>query len=257
MKPQPGTFCWIELGTTDVKKAKAFYKGLFGWTFNDIPMGDGEDYTFLQLKKKGVGGFYPLPLGKKAGKLPVFWLPYILVENVARTVARIEKAGGTLFKGPMQVMDMGEMAILQDPTGATFALWQPLQKGQPTAERVPGAVYWHDLNTPDPKKAAAFYAKIFGWKQVNQDYGGNAYYLQTLGGKGIGGIWPHMAKGSKPSWVTHWGVTDCAKTTAKVKKLGGRVIMGPIAVPGAAIFSLLQDPQGAVLGIIEPRGSAI
>ena len=92
---------------------------------------------------------------------------------------------------------------------------------------------------------------------MNQDFGGNAYYQQTLGGKGICGIWPFMAKGSKPGWVTHWQVTDCEKTAAKAKKLGGRVLMGPMPVPGGPIFAILQDPQGAVLGIIEPRGAAI
>ena len=149
---KPGTFCWIELGTTNVKKAKAFYKGLFGWTFQDIPMGDGEQYTFLSIKKKPVGGFYPLPSGKKAGKLPVFWLPYILVDHVERTVARIEKAGGTLFKGPMQVMDMGDMAILQDPTGAAFALWHPLAKGEPPVRASPARSIGTTLIPPIRKK---------------------------------------------------------------------------------------------------------
>jgi predicted enzyme related to lactoylglutathione lyase len=255
-----GTFCWSEYGTTDVTEAKAFYGKLFGWTFQDFPMGPGEEvYTMQSLKGKRVGGFYAMPTGPGGRKPPIFWLPYILVQSVDRTVAHIKKAGGMLYKGPMDAGGMGRMAIFQDPTGAAFALWQPLQrsKGDAFFTGAPGAVCWHDLNTPDPKAAEKFYAKVFGWKQKNQDYGGNVYYMQTLNGKGIGGIWPHMAPGSKPGWVTHWEVKSCAQTVTKAKKLGARVVMGPIPVPGGPIFAILQDPQDAVLGLVEFRGKRL
>jgi predicted enzyme related to lactoylglutathione lyase len=254
-KYKPGEFCWADLGATDVPKAKKFYASVLGWESVDEPNGpEGNDYTRLRIDEKDICGLYPMIAEMRMMKIPPFWLPFISVANVDRTVKKATAAGGVLRMGPMDVPNAGRMAVLGDPTGAGFAIWQARgQKGTQLKE-LPGTVCWHDLNTPDRAAAGKFYAKVFGWKVETQDFSGNPYYLFKLPGKrnGIGGMWPQPMPESPPAWFTYWVVESCAKAAAKTKRLGGKVLLGPITVPQTCTFAILQDPQGAAFGALEP-----
>jgi hypothetical protein len=250
---RPGEFCWTDLGTTDVAGAKKFYQGIFGCKMTDLPMGTGGfKYSMLHVRGRDACALYPMTDDQRKMKAPPFWLPYICVKNAARTITKAKAAGGTVCLGPMDVMDQGRMAILQDPTGASFGIWQPRQHQGAGLDDTPGTVCWHDLNTPKAAAAAKFYAKVFGWKTQRMGEGANAYQLFKLGEKGGGGLWPVPMKQLPPCWVTYWNVADCAKTVAKVKRLGGHVLMDTFTVPGYCCFAVLRDPQGAAFGILEP-----
>ena len=120
----PGTFSWPELGTTDQEGAKKFYTALFGWTANDTPMGPGETYTIFQKNGKDVGALYTLRAEQKQNGVPPNWGAYISVANADETAAKAKQLGGTLLMEPFDVMEHGRMAVITDPQGATFCLWQ-------------------------------------------------------------------------------------------------------------------------------------
>ncbi len=116
---RPGHFCWNELVTADVAAAKTFYTRLLGWTTE--PFGQGMEYTLLKRDNQGIGGLMKAP---HAG-MPAQWLPYVLVEDVDATVAQAAKLGGKVCNAPFDVPDVGRIAVLSDPQGATFGIIKP------------------------------------------------------------------------------------------------------------------------------------
>jgi len=251
--PKPGEFCWTDAGFKDAAAAKKFYRSIFGWKGEDVPMGPGQGaYTMLRVDGKGSAGLYSMHPDQRKAKMPSFWLPYVAVVSVDRTVKKAKAAGATLHKGPMDVMDIGRMAILSDPTGAAFAVWQSRGRPDAMAKAVPGAFCWRDLNTPDTAAAAKFYGKTFGWKVQVMDFSGISYSMLKLKGEGLGGIWPTPLPKSPPAWYTYWVVKNCARTVAKAKRLGAKVIIGPLTVPETCTFAIIRDPQGAAFGALQP-----
>ncbi len=250
-KYNPGEFCWTDLGTTDVAGAKKFYQGVFGWKTRDISMGAGNaKYTMLRVDGKDVCGLYPMPDEQRKKKLRPFWLPYISVKSASVTAQKAKRAGGKVGMGPMKVMEKGHLALIQDPTGAGFGIWQAgTHRGSGLYGRA-GTVCWHDLNTSKTKAAAKFYSTVFGWRTHDEDISGNEYHVFKLDDESVCGMWPWPAKQLPPSWITYWKVGNCAKSVAKAMRLGGRIIMGPIAVPGMGHFAIIADPQGATFGTI-------
>src|ERR1700680_3048699 len=215
-------------------------------------MGDRK-YTIFQIKGKDVCALYPINDQQKKMKVPPSWVPYISVKSVDATVKKAKAAGGKAISPPMDVGQMGRTAIIQDPTGAIFALWQANKHRGAVLKDVPGSVCWQDLNTPKPAVAGKFYTKVIGWKTEDQNYGGDAYHLFKIGKLAECGMWPWPMKKLPPSWVSYWQVADCAKTVAKVQRLGGKVVMGTTEVPEMCRFAILRDPQGAAFGILEPE----
>src|SRR5262245_20162282 len=145
----PGTFCWVELYTTDQAGAKSFYGSLFGWGVRDIPMGPGAVYTIFTLEGRSAAACYgALPEMEARGITP-HWLPYVAVAHCDETAAKVKAAGGTVLKEPFDVPSTGRMAALADPGGAAFCIWQ--EKGQPGigVHREPGALHWVELLASD------------------------------------------------------------------------------------------------------------
>src|SRR5690606_27217788 len=122
----PGTFCWIELGTTDQDAARTFYSTLFDWEPNELPMDDGTTYTMLQLGGKDVAALYAMSPEQRQ-EMPPNWLSYVTVASVDETVKQAHALGGELLTGPFDVFDAGRMAVLRDPMGGAFAVWQANQ----------------------------------------------------------------------------------------------------------------------------------
>lgn len=251
-KYKAGEFCWADLGTTDVVAAKKFYQGIFGWKVKDFPMGMGDaKYSMFSVSGKSVGALYPMPAEKTESKMPPFWLPYIAVRSVNGTVRKGRTARGKVCMAPMDIMDKGRMAIVQDPSGAVVALWQAKAHSGAGLRDKPGTVCWHDLNTSKPGVASKFYMDVFAWTMEDKDFDGNAYHLFKLGRNDTCGMWPKPHPKLPPCWITHWSVENCAKTVAKAKRLGGCALMNTTAIPSAGIsFAILTDPQGAAFGII-------
>src|ERR1700704_2787351 len=183
----PGTFCWVELATTDTGAAKKFYSGLFGWTIEDRPVSPEMVYTMLNLDGKNAGALYPLDKEKQAQGIPPHWLSYASVANSDETAAKAKELGATIIVPPFDVMTFGRMAVIQDPTGAVFALWQPKDHKGAGVVNVPNSFCWNELMTTDTAKDGEFYSGLFGWGKDIQNFGPLEYTMFSNDGRPAGG----------------------------------------------------------------------
>jgi hypothetical protein len=250
---KPGTFCWIELGTTDGEAAKKFYTELFGWDFTDNPIGPSAVYTMLKLDGKDVGALYKMPPEMTSKGVPPHWMSYVSVANADESAAKAKELGATLMKEPFDVFDVGRMAVVQDPTRAVFALWQAgTHKGAGVAN-VPNSFCWNELATPDTTKAGDFYTGLFGWEKNVQDMGSLIYTSFMNGDRPAGGMYkptPEMGE-IPPHWLVYFAVNDTDEKARKAAALGAKTIVPPSDIPEVGRFAVIQDPQGAVFGIIK------
>ena len=250
---KPGSFCWIELGTTTAGAAKDFYKQLFGWDYQDHPMGPAGVYTIIQLNGKDVGGLYELSSEMLQQGLPSHWLSYISVTNADEATAQAIAAGGSVMKEPFDVGPNGRMAVIQDPTGPVFALWQATGHPGSGVYGEKGALCWNELGTGDTQKAGDFYKILFGW-ETEVLSGPMEYTIFKNNGQGIGGMYeitPMMGP-MPPHWMVYFAVNDCDGTVQKTSDAGGTVIRPAEDIPNIGRFAILQDPTSAVFAIIQP-----
>ena len=249
----PGTFCWVELGTTDGEAAKKFYTGLFGWSFTDNPIGPDMVYTMLKLNGKDVGALYKMPAEMTSQGIPPNWLSYVSIKSADESAEKATSLGATLFKEPFDVFDVGRMAVIQDPTGAVFAIWQAGTHKGAGIYNVPNSFCWNELATRDTKKAGDFYTGLFGWGKNVQQMGPMTYTSFINGERPAGGMYeptPEMGN-VPPHWLVYFAVDNTDATVEKAEKLGGKTIAPPMDIPDTGRFAILQDPQGAVFGIIK------
>lgn len=118
-----GEFCWNELMTSDVSKAKEFYQSLFGWEIQEHNMGENFTYNMFKKGDKDVGGMMAIP-AEKRNQMPSHWMSYICVEQLDEMVEKAKGLGATIKQEPVAVGDFGLLAVLEDPSGAHIALWQ-------------------------------------------------------------------------------------------------------------------------------------
>ncbi|MBZ5546007.1 MAG: VOC family protein [Acidobacteriia bacterium] len=252
-KHAPGTFCWIELATTDQGAAKAFYCSLFGWAVNDFPMGPNDFYTMFQLEGRNTAAAYTLRPEQRSHGVPPHWMIYIAVESSDRAAERANQLGGKVLAAPFDVFDAGRMAVLQDPTGAAFSLWQAKEHRGLGIAGVDGTLCWVDLMTSDPARANKFYSELFGWKLMTGEKDPSGYLHIMNGEEFIGGIPPanNLPPGVPPHWLAYLRVSDCDASAAKAKSLGGTFHVPPMTLENVGRFAVVADPQGAVFAIFK------
>ena len=252
---EPGTFSWVDLATTDPAAAKTFYGQLFGWQAEDMPVGEGVVYTMFSLAGDTIAGMNELPAEQRSQGIPPHWFNYVSVADAEATTARARELGGTIFAEPFDVFDSGRMAIIQDPTGAAFALWQP--RGHIGAGRVndPGCLTWNELQTRDAEAAIAFYGGLFGWEFERAEQDGKLSYVTIKNaGRANGGIMPMGAEmaGVPPNWMPYFTVPAADAAVGRIRELGGAVVVEPFQIQGgAARIAVVRDPQGAVCSVFE------
>jgi uncharacterized protein len=252
-KHPPGEFCWLELATSDQDAGKKFYADLFGWNINDMPMGPNEFYTIFRVDGRDVAAACTLQKEQVARHVPPHWMIYIAVENVDRSAAKVPGLGGTVLAPPFDVFDAGRTAVVQDPTGAVFCLWQAKRNTGLGIAGDPGTFCWADLITPDPAKAKQFYSGLFGWQIVTGDKDASGYLHIKNGETFIGGIPPvhHQGSGSPPHWMSYFYSNDVDATTSKAQSLGAKVFAPPMTIEGAGRTAILGDPQGAAFALFK------
>ncbi len=250
---EPGTFCWVDLATTDPAGAKTFYGELFGWEAEDTPAGEAGTYTMLRLDGDEVGGLYELDAGRREMGTPSHWFHYVSVEDADATAARASELGGTVYGEAFDVLDSGRMAIIQDPTGAVLAAWQPRAHAGAGRVNDVGCLTWNELQSRDPETASAFYAGLFGWEtKPIEEEGKLAYVMIRNAGSSNGGIMPMTEQhgDAPPYWLAYFTVPSCDDAIAKVQELGGDTLTGPLDI-GAGKIAVMRDPQGAAFAIFE------
>ena len=250
-------FVWHDLSTTDVEGAKRFYGEVFNWRFDGEP-----DYLHITAGDRMIGGIRPLGAGEQQ---PPSWLGYVIVEDVAATVAAIEKQRGKVYVPTTVMENVGTFAVTADPTGAVFAPWRSAraEENKPDAGEatmpVPGRFCWDELMTTDPAAAGAFYAEVFGWKPHSVEMvGGMTYTLFHRPGTkgfdgnpvGAGGMMKSPPEVPHSFWLAYVAVENADRSSEKAAKLGGTITVPPTDIPNVGRFSIWTDPQGATLGVL-------
>ena len=250
-----GEFSWIELNTTDATEAKRFYAELLGWTFEDRPAGPGMTYSVLKLGDRLVGGMFEMP-EEMAAAAPSHWASFITVADVDATAKKVRESGGKLIDEPFDVMDVGRVAAVEDPTGAMFRLWTAKKRIGADVQNEIGSLCWNELYTRDVEAARRFYTNVIGWQTDAADMGPmGTYTLLKLPGekKNLGGMMPMPPgmQGVPPHWLVYIEVEDCDASTKRAESLGGTTLMAPIDIPNTGRFSVVADPTGAAFALYE------
>jgi predicted enzyme related to lactoylglutathione lyase len=240
-----GAPCWADLWTTDVDGSREFYSRLLGWAARDPSREFGGYWMFDRSGAPVAGGMGSMP-DLTADNA---WKPYFCTDDVEATLKRAEAAGGTVQAGAMAVADLGVQAVLTDPAGATFGLWQPGTFHGFSVIGEAGAPSWFELQTADPDAASAFYRDVLGHELTKVvDTAEFRYYTfrtpgseEDLGGMLDGTQWL-PAGGAR--WGIYWHVEDARATAEQVTALGGIVRQGPDDTP-YGVLVVAADPAGA------------
>jgi predicted enzyme related to lactoylglutathione lyase len=245
---EAGTPSWVDLTTSDVGAAKAFYGTLFGWEADDVP-GDAGGYAMFAKDGHLVAGVGP----QQDPSQPVVWSTYVAVENADETAQKAADAGGQVLFGPMDVMDAGRMAVFAHPSAGYLGVWQAGRHKGAQLVNEPGSLTWNELLTRDVAGAKAFGGAVFGWRAEDQDFGGFTYTLLHVGDNVVAGmaVMPDGVPDIVPAyWMAYFAVDDADAAVATVQEQGGAVTMPPMDAEGIGRFAVLADPQGAQFGVI-------
>ena len=243
----PGTFSWVDLATTDAEAAKAFYTSLFSWGTIDSPVPDGGVYTMFPQGEQAVGAMYGMDEGMQQQGIPPHWNSYVTVASADDSATRARQLGGTVLMEPFDVMEAGRMAVILDPAGASFCIWQPDQNCGAELVNVPNSLCWNELYTNDLDAAKEYYSGLFDWNMEVMEMPTGEYTVCKVGDRPNAGMMPIQEEWGEvpPHWGVYFSVEDCDATMAQAIELGGKVNMEPIDIPEVGRFGGVQDPQGA------------
>lgn len=245
--PTVGTPCWVELGSSDPAAAKAFYAELFGWRAEVDPNPEAGGYTMMLLGDRPAAGLTAL----YAPGQPTAWTVSFATADADASVALATAAGGTVLMEPMEVLDIGRFAIVEDPAGAAFSLWQARAFKGVGVLNEPGSLGWVELGTRDTAGAVQFYHRVFGWS-VNAGEGYTQWGLEGLDFGGMLEMGEQFPPEARPYWMPYFAVADVDLTAERAAALGASVVLPPVDMGGARRLSIVRDAQGAVFGMYQP-----
>ena len=243
---------WYELMTSDMKAAESFYKTVVGW---DVAPFDGAPQPYSMFRRSGdipVAGVFTMPAVMQG--VPPNWQMYVGVPKLEDAEAKVKGLGGKDVSPVIEVPNVGRMRMMADPQGAHFYIYQPASDQQlPEAAPQAGEVSWHELYTTDAAAAMNFYRDLFGWKATEtMDMGPMGKY--HMFGRAQGSIGGMMNKPKEmgpvpPHWLVYFQVPDINAATERVKANGGKILNGPMEVPGGDWIVQGMDPQGAAFAL--------
>jgi predicted enzyme related to lactoylglutathione lyase len=249
-----GKFIWYELMTGDTKAAETFYQNVIGWKTTDSGMTD-RSYTIIHAGEAPMGGILGTP--PQAAGTPPNWSGYIGVDDVDGYAGRVKQAGGSLVYGPEDIPGVGRFAVVSDPGGAMFELFRGSSAMPPVAPapNALGTVGWHELFAADGEKAWEFYASLFGWKKLDaMDMGPMGKYQLFATEEAMdGGMMTKPAQIPHPFWLFYFNVDAVDAAAERVKANGGKIVMGPVEVPGGTWILQCSDPQGAFFAVMSAK----
>lgn len=249
-----GRFVWYELMTRNQDTALDFYNKVAGW--GSVPSQAG-DHPYTLLTRNGdpeamVGGAMTMTEPSFPAELPSHFMGYVGTDDVDATAERAKELGGIVIHGPADIPDVGRFAVLQDPQGGVFSVFQGMEGGE---EKTPGHgdFSWHELATTDYAAAFDFYSDLFGWEvDQDMDMGGDMIYrlFKPQGSeRSIGGMYNRMPEQPVTAWTYYVMVPDIHASLEAVKGNGGMVLNGPMEVPGGDLVAQCMDPEGTVFAL--------
>jgi uncharacterized protein len=263
----PGVPCWVDTSQPDPEAAVDFYRGLFGWEFEDVmPPDSPGKYFSARIRGGDVAAVGSIPEGAPQQAM---WNTYIWVDSADQTAAKVRDAGGSVAMEPFDIMDVGRMAVFLDPEGAAFCVWQAKRHTGAKIVNEHGALNFNGLNTRDPDRAKSFYGTVFGWRTLSLDGGAEMWTLPGYGDhleQSNPDLRKQMAEAGGPEgfedvvaslnpiaddqpdtpahWSVTFGVDDADEIAQKTTELGGKVIIPPMDAPWVRM-TVIADPQGA------------
>ena len=260
---QPGVPCWVASVQPDAEHAARFYAGLFGWEVaNLMPAESPGKYFLCRLRGRDVAAVVS-PHGAPPPPAPV-WSTHIWVDDADESAARVAEMGGRVLGDAFDSPGGGRMAVVADPAGAVFCLWQPTERRGAQVINEPGAWTMSQLNTRDLEGAKRFYGAVFGWETDTFEMDGGEFTLWRVPGY-VGGV-PQQPVSREvvatmlpmgggrfgddvpPHWSVEFWVDDTDAVAARAAELGGGVVVAPHDAPSFR-QAVLTDPQGAVFGV--------
>lgn len=242
-----GRFVWYDLFAQDVDRACSFYAGIAGWTYTK---GTSGDHQVILSGGEEIGRIAQAPEG-----VPPHWLGYVSVEDVAEMAQRAEALGGRILRPPTDIPPVGRLAVLADPQGAAFALFgsEPAFP-QPAREEI-GRFSWAELNTTNWESAWKFYSALFGWKKTSsmemEEMG--TYFMFGMEEKRSTGGMSNAATfmNAPPHWLYYFNVADIREALKQVEEAGGKVLNGPMEIPGDDWIAQCADPEGCYFALYQ------
>ena len=255
----PGVPCWVDTQQPDRDAALRFYGAVFGWSFENHLQREDRAYDLARLDGRVVAA-----IGSGPSDTTATWTTYIGVDDIEAAVASVAAAGGTVVAPPLRAGNAGRLALMTDPTGANLALWEPGRRKGVELVNEPGSWNWSLLSTPDPARAAAFYAEVFGWETDLDAPGpklvrlpGYADFLEQFDPElrarhAAGGVpegfsdavaWILPSRGAA-FWAVTFLVADADAAAQAAEREGGRVVSGPTDTEWTREV-VLADPAGA------------
>jgi uncharacterized protein len=248
-----GKFVWYDQMSNDLAGAEAFYNKVVGWTLAPNTMND-QRYTLLKAGEAMVGGLMPIP-AEAAGVQPA-WMGYIAVDDVRAYSDKVKAAGGAIHRPATEIPNVGTFAVAADPSGAGFLLFKGNGDQAPTQEPTkPGFIGWHELHGGDPEASFPFYSGLFGWTKgeaINMGPVGT-YQIFTTKGQQSGGMMKKSAGDAAPYWRYYITVEAIDAAGERVRSAGGKIVNGPMQVPGGSWIVDGLDSTGASFALVAPK----
>jgi len=231
---ESGMPCWVDVTveTSEQREAlMAFYGALFGWTY-DVGGEEMGHYTIASRDAQAVMGFGQGPGG--AGEATT----YFATADIASAARRAVELGGQVGMGPMDVADVGTMAIVVDVTGARFGLWQPGTFAGFGLVYEPGAPGWFDHTSSDPEAAGNFYRELTGMSLSEPEPG---MKVLANGEQWFASVSANEMAGRAAQWNAIYVTDSLERVRATARAQGGTVVLEEMPVPGSAI-TVVADP---------------
>lgn len=239
---RPGQPCWYTLTAPDLAAAEEFYRAVLGWEFE--PSGPGHERAL-------AGGRTVAAIRSEPGGAAA-WTTYLATDDVTATLENVRSAGGTVVMEPRSA-GAGMFALVADPTGGVFGLWQGESFAGSQAVNEPGAPCWAEASSTDTRAAGAFFAAVFGLEAAQPWQGYNYTQLKSAG-EPVAGILGHThenrPKKGPTAWLVYFQVEDAATAAHAATDHGGTVLEDAQKTPFGTM-AIITDPAGARLVVID------
>lgn len=246
---------WFDLFTTDTEAAKNFYAKVAGW--KAVPFGELDPgYQMFMSGDVPVGGVSTLKKEKVSQSIPAHWLGFVAVEDVNKTATRAKEMGGTIAKEPWDIASVGRIAVILDPQGGALGIFTPEKEGESIDASSPlGRFAWSELAAEDGEWAYNYYRDLLGWldSDVMEMGPAGTYRMFKVEGmeKAAGGIYSKSKELPHTAWLYYITVAELDASVKTVKSEGGKVLNGPMDVPGGGRICQCLDPQGVAFALFQ------
>lgn len=253
---QRGDFIWCDLSTFNVESTKSFYADLLGWKYDGMTQPDGSPYHIAMAAHGASAGIFEMPEKFQKIGLPSFWMSYIAVDHIEQTIAAARRLGGKVEVGPIPFGEGASIALIRDPLGAGFTVYQGDELGPPSTGTPPGHVAWNALYISDASAVMPFYQALFGWRIEADPKLQGVFTVSSATGNAIAAIHqlPEEVRGPFQYWGAHFAVPDLQAAKAQIAAGGGEIVSEDADPHRPAL--LARDPDGAAFYLVQAAKGA-